>query len=281
MNGDCMHSRLMNFALPVLKRSARDVLLAALCAGSVLGAGETAYAQTSPAVKHNSSSHHNKATTHKTPVVSPPHHGAAGDKAKASPSANAHATGKHVPKAAAAAAAAGAATGAAATATAPAPEDKNAKPKPPPPDPNKGSATGLPIPRFAALRADEVNMRVGPDTRYPIEWVYKRRELPVEIVREFQVWRLVQDQEGVKGWVHQATLTGRRTFLTIGQTPVTLRRRADEESSAVAILKPGVVGRIQNCEAKSEWCQVQVKSYRGYLRRSTMWGLLPDEVVTH
>ncbi|WP_253736030.1 SH3 domain-containing protein [Granulibacter bethesdensis] len=277
-----MHSRLMSFDLPVLKRSARDVLLAAFYAGSVLGVGDAAYAQGSPAVKHTPPSHHHKATTHKTPVVSPPHHGASGDKVKASPSANAHATGKHVPKTAAAAAAGAATAGAAAaTAAAPAAEDKNAKPKPTPPDPHKGSATGLPIPRFAALRADEVNMRVGPDTRYPIEWVYKRRELPVEIVREFQVWRLVQDQEGVKGWVHQATLTGRRTFLTLGQNPVTLRRRADDESSAVAILKPGVVGRIQDCEAKSEWCQVQVKSYRGYLRRSTMWGLLPDEVITH
>ncbi len=40
--------------------------------------------------------------------------------------------------------------------------------------------------------------------RYPIEWVYKRRSLPVEILR-FDVWRLVQDPDGIKGWMHQAT----------------------------------------------------------------------------
>ena len=61
--------------------------------------------------------------------------------------------------------------------------------------------------RRAALRRGE-SCAPGPGTRYPIEWVYKRRDLPVEIQREFEVWRLVQDPEGIKGWVHQATLTG-------------------------------------------------------------------------
>src|SRR6185312_15826767 len=85
-----------------------------------------------------------------------------------------------------------------------------------PAEPPKGTATGLPLPRFAALRSDEVNMRAGPGTRYPINWVYKRRDLPVEIEREFEVWRLVKDPDGTKGWVHQATLTGRRTLIVTG-----------------------------------------------------------------
>ena len=81
----------------------------------------------------------------------------------------------------------------------------------------QGSVTGLPLPRFASLRTDEVNLRRGPGTRYPIEWVYKRRDLPVEIEREFEVWRLIVDPDGIKGWVHQATLTGRRSFIVTGQ----------------------------------------------------------------
>ncbi len=44
--------------------------------------------------------------------------------------------------------------------------------------------TGLPLPRFVSLRAAEVNMRIGPGVRYPIDWVYQRRNLPVEIVDE-------------------------------------------------------------------------------------------------
>ena len=41
---------------------------------------------------------------------------------------------------------------------------------------NRGS--GLPLPRFASLKADEVNVRTGPGPRYPIEWILKRKGMP-------------------------------------------------------------------------------------------------------
>jgi SH3-like domain-containing protein len=148
----------------------------------------------------------------------------------------------------------------------------------PPAEPPKGSVTGLPLPRWAALRTDDVNMRSGPGTRYPIEWVYKRRDLPVQIEREFEVWRLVRDAEGVKGWVHQATLVGHRSFLVSGNEAI-LRRRPDDAAEAVARLRPGVVGRLRSCDAASPWCEVQVGDYRGYLRRDAVWGIAPGEAV--
>lgn len=39
-------------------------------------------------------------------------------------------------------------------------------------NPNKGSVTGLPLPRFASLGSNLVNLRIGPDLRYRIEWTY-------------------------------------------------------------------------------------------------------------
>jgi len=155
---------------------------------------------------------------------------------------------------------------------------KPKKPPPPPPDPNKGTSTGLPLPRFAALRADEVNLRAGPGMRYPIEWVYKRRYLPVEIEREFDVWRLVAMPDGTRGWVNAATLIGRRTF-DVEHQEATLRAEPREAAAAVAILKPGVVGRIRSCTAGSDWCRVQVGQYGGYLRRQEIWGTLPREAI--
>jgi SH3-like domain-containing protein len=166
------------------------------------------------------------------------------------------------------------------TAVVPAPvSPPAAETKPAPPaGPPKGTATGLPLPRFAALRSDEVNLRSGPGTRYPIQWVYKRRDLPVEIEREFEVWRLIKDPEGVKGWVHQATLTGRRSFVVTGSERI-LRREAKDDSPAVAKLKPGVVGRIRSCQPGAAWCQVQVGEYRGWLKRSEFWGSYSGEAV--
>src|SRR3546814_14306910 len=56
-----------------------------------------------------------------------------------------------------------------------------------------GNETGLPIPRYVTLRASEVNVRAGPGVRYPIEWVYQRQHLPVEVVAEFDTLRKPRD----------------------------------------------------------------------------------------
>jgi SH3-like domain-containing protein len=147
-----------------------------------------------------------------------------------------------------------------------------------PAEEEKPAGTGLPLPRFAALRSDDVNLRAGPGFRYPIEWVYKRRDLPMEIEREFEVWRLVQAPDGIRGWVHQATLTGLRTFMVQG-ADATLRSEPKDDAAPVAVLKAGVVGRIRSCDAGSGWCRLQVGTYRGFLKRSEFWGTLPDEVI--
>ena len=153
-----------------------------------------------------------------------------------------------------------------------------AKPAPPPQDPNKGSNSGLPIPRFVSLRPAQVNLRAGPGERYQIEWVYQRRDLPVEVEREFDIWRLIRDQDGVRGWVQEVMLMGRRSFEVTGEDR-TLRHDADDSAGAVAILKVGVIGRIVGCAAASDWCHVQVDDLRGWLRREEFWGTLPGEAV--
>ena len=145
-------------------------------------------------------------------------------------------------------------------------------------EPTKGTVTGLPLPRWASLRSDEVNLRAGPGTRYPVDWVYRRHDLPVEIEREFEVWRLIRDQDGYRGWVHAATLTGRRSFVVEGADRL-LRSSPSDDAAPVALLKAGVVGRIRSCEPEKSWCDMQVGDYRGWLKRDQVWGAYPNEAV--
>ncbi|MFT9417925.1 SH3 domain-containing protein [Acetobacter sp.] len=143
-------------------------------------------------------------------------HEAATAKARPAHHAPAH---HHAVAAATGAAVATAAAGAAAAAPAPGTPDMGAPDAGVQNDPAKGSVTGLPLPRYAALRSDEVNMRAGPGQRFPILWVYHRRGMPVRVEREFDVWRLVEDPTGQKGWMQQATLAGGRDFLIPGEPP--------------------------------------------------------------
>jgi len=138
---------------------------------------------------------------------------------------------------------------------------------------DKGES-GLPIPRFVSLRADEVNLRTGPGVRYPVDWVVQRRGLPVEVVAEFEAWRKIRDQEGVEGWVNKAMLSGRRTILVTGDIR-TIRRNRSADAPAVARVEPGVVARLVKCD--ESWCKVEVDSYEGWLQRDELWGLYPNE----
>src|SRR6202048_2611436 len=72
---------------------------------------------------------------------------------------------------------------------------------------------GLPVPRFVSLHADRVNLRTGPGDRYPIDWVFTRKDMPVEIIAQFEHWRQIRDWEGTKGWVHQRMLAGKRDVI--------------------------------------------------------------------
>jgi SH3-like domain-containing protein len=142
-----------------------------------------------------------------------------------------------------------------------------------------GTVTGLKLPRFVSLKADQVNLRKGPGTRYPIAWVLQRRDLPVEILREFHLWRLVRTPDGTKGWIHQALLSGRRSFIITGHAPVSLCSAPRAGSHRRAVLEPGVIGRLRHCDGGSNWCRVAVEGHEGYLPRASFWGTLAGEEV--
>ena len=136
--------------------------------------------------------------------------------------------------------------------------------------------TGLPLPRFVSLRADEVNVRTGPGVRYPIDWVFQREGLPVEITAEFDTWRKIRDWEGTEGWVHQSLLSGKRMVLITGATR-TLRREPRDDSAAVAHAEAGVVGELEAC--RQNWCRIEIRGFEGWLRMGEFWGVYVNEAV--
>ncbi len=133
----------------------------------------------------------------------------------------------------------------------------------------------LPIPRFASLRSGEVNMRTGPGTRYPIEWVYAKRGLPVEVIAEYDIWRRVRDPEGIEGWVNKTELTGKRGLVITGGNHE-LREDPDDTAAIAAHLEKGALGTIASC--KQDWCKVKFDGAKGYLRKMDFWGAYPNEL---
>ena len=143
------------------------------------------------------------------------------------------------------------------------------------------TTSGLPLPRFVSLSDDRVNVRAGPGKRFPINWVYLRKGLPVEVIGEFGHWRRTRDIDGVVGWIHLSMLSGRRTVIITTNNPetapLTLHRGPDTQSTPIARVEIGAHGRLLECE--KSWCRIKLAPYRGWLPKNILWGLNQDEQI--
>ncbi|WP_375263071.1 SH3 domain-containing protein [Palleronia sp.] len=139
-----------------------------------------------------------------------------------------------------------------------------------------GPVTNLPIPRFVSMKANEGNVRRGPSLSHRIDWVYRRKDLPLIITAEYGHWRRIEDRDGQGGWVHYALLSGVRTVLVESET-ATMHALPDAGAPEVAVLKRGVVVRIDECIPA--WCRIYKAGYAGWVDKANLWGVLPGEII--
>ncbi|MDA7428133.1 SH3 domain-containing protein [Primorskyibacter aestuariivivens] len=139
----------------------------------------------------------------------------------------------------------------------------------------RGPVTNLPLPRFVSMKASEGNVRRGPSLSHRIDWVFKRRDMPLEITAEYGHWRRVRDREGAGGWVHYSLLSGARTVIVEAEL-LELHVRPKEGTQVTAKLESGVIARLGDCDL--EWCRLTSGGYKGWARKSALWGVRPDEI---
>lgn len=138
-----------------------------------------------------------------------------------------------------------------------------------------GPETNLPVPRFVSLNAGEANVRRGPSLSHRIDWVFKRRNMPLQLVAEYGQWRRVIDRDGQGGWIHYTLLSGARTVL-VNEARTALRARPEPDATETAILEQGVIARLGQCEP--DWCQLNAGGYRGWVPKSDIWGVTLEEL---
>ncbi|ETX27170.1 SH3 domain-containing protein [Roseivivax isoporae] len=139
----------------------------------------------------------------------------------------------------------------------------------------RGPVTNLPLPRFVSMKAAEGNVRRGPSLTHRIDWVYVRRDMPLEITAEYGHWRRVRDRDGAGGWVHYSLLSGVRTVI-VEEDMLDLHARPAEGAQLTAKLGVGVIARLGEC--LTEWCMLEVNGHSGWARKTALWGVAPDEV---
>ncbi len=138
----------------------------------------------------------------------------------------------------------------------------------------RGAVTNLPIPRFVSLKAAEANVRRGPSLTHRIDWVFKRRDMPLEITDEFGNWRRVRDRDGVGGWMHYSLISGERTVI-VEEDMAALRLKPDPEAQINARAEAGVIAHLDEC--MGAWCRIDADGYSGWVEKTSIWGVAPDE----
>ncbi|WP_295047202.1 SH3 domain-containing protein [uncultured Paracoccus sp.] len=142
-------------------------------------------------------------------------------------------------------------------------------------DQTRGPVTNLPVPRYVSLKGSEGNARRGPSLSHRIDWVFRHAGMPLRVVAEFGHWRRVEDKDGAGGWIHYALLSGVRTAL-VTQDMVELRSRPNPDADIVARAEMGAIVRLGECN--TGWCRISGGGQRGWVPKTSIWGVDADEV---
>jgi SH3-like domain-containing protein len=132
-------------------------------------------------------------------------------------------------------------------------------------------------PYWASIASGEAMTRTGPGKTYPGVWLYKRRDLPIRVVRKYENWRLIEDPDGAKGWMLVSLLSDRRTAIVKPGDPRPVRVKPDDGTKVRYLAEHGVVGRIDDC--RDGWCRIEFGKRTGYIRTSDIWGVGENEVL--
>jgi SH3-like domain-containing protein len=139
----------------------------------------------------------------------------------------------------------------------------------------RGTVTNLPLPRFVSLKAAEGNVRRGPSLSHRIDWVFRHRDMPLQVTAEFGNWRRVEDSDGQGGWIHYSLLSGTRTVI-VEQDGVPLRNKPDTGAAVVAEAERGVIAELGEC--LPAWCKISAGGENGWAMKSALWGVGADEI---
>ncbi len=132
-------------------------------------------------------------------------------------------------------------------------------------------------PYWASIASGEAMTRTGPGKNYPGIWLYKRRDLPVRVVKKYEHWRLIEDPDGARGWMLATLLSDQRTAVVKKGDPRPVRVEPNEAARTRYLAQAGVVGRIGDCA--NGWCRIEIGRREGHIRASDLWGVGENEVV--
>ena len=121
---------------------------------------------------------------------------------------------------------------------------------------------------FLMLKNNKVNVRYGPSFDYPIKYIYKKKQLPVQLIDKKENFRRIIDHKQNSGWIHWTQLTKSKSLITTSRK--ILFRKPTRYSKPLAKLDSGRLLLIKKCE--KNWCNVKTEQFSGWVDKNNVWG---------
>ena len=121
---------------------------------------------------------------------------------------------------------------------------------------------------FLMLKNNKVNVRYGPSFDYPIKYIYKKKQLPVQLIDKKENFRRIIDHKQNSGWIHWTQLTKSKSLITTSRK--ILFKNPTKYSKPLAKLDTGRLLLIEKCE--KNWCNVKTDQFSGWVDKNNVWG---------
>ena len=140
-----------------------------------------------------------------------------------------------------------------------------------------GQVTGYKIPRFVSLKSDDVNLRIGSSTNYPIILKYVTKNMPVEITDEYERWRKIRDIQGNEGWIYGDLLKGDRFVIIVKNNESKIHIFSKPDGKPIGEIGKLNIARIKVCLKK--WCKIKFDNNTGWINKKNLWGIYENETI--
>ncbi len=123
--------------------------------------------------------------------------------------------------------------------------------------------------QMVSVSGKEVNLRSGPGTQHPVDWILSHG-YPLRVIGRRGSWFEVRDFENDRGWIYRS-LTSTTPYHIVKVKVANLRSQPTTRSRILAKLAYGDV--LRTLTRKSDWVKVQREGgLRGWVARSLLWG---------
>ena len=123
--------------------------------------------------------------------------------------------------------------------------------------------------KFLMLKNNKVNVRYGPSFDYPIKYIYKKIQLPVQLIDKKENFRRIIDHKKNSGWIHHIMLTKHNSLIVLEEKIVF--KKNSKFSEPVVKLEKGRLVIIKKCMLN--WCKIESGNYSGWIETKNVWGI--------